>query len=228
MTFLVIGFVWFTSVFWRCYKKFSLTGICRINLNIIVEYVREILCLPFYLSSAWMWYSVCWNWETISIFFKALNWQGDALRYHIYSLLLMLSFFSKQQRLAVRRWPEIIDRFFAISGQQLNLQKSHFKFSPNTPLEVRQRFRGVLQMNLVPSLEMHLGVPIDLVGSKHSSFQFIVDKVAAKVNSWNYVALSQFQKTILINIVLITNVLSCMEVPVSIASKVDSILAKFL
>ncbi|XP_056692017.1 uncharacterized protein [Spinacia oleracea] len=56
----------------------------------------------------------------------------------------------------------IIGRFCAISGKQLNLQKSHFKVSPNTPSGIRQQFKLIFQMDLVPSLSTHLGVPIDL------------------------------------------------------------------
>lgn len=88
--------------------------------------------------------------------------------------------------------------------------------------------RGILQMNLVPFLATHLRAPIDLLGYKHSNFQFIIDKVVAKVNS---LSISQSQKLILINTILIAiaaRVLSCMEVPISIASRVDSSLDKIL
>lgn len=76
----------------------------------------------------------------------------------------------------------------------------------------------------------HLGVPIDIAGKKSTHFQFIVDKVMDKVSSWNSVNLSQTQKLILINSVLIamaSHVLNCMEIPLSLSYKVDSILATF-
>lgn len=52
--------------------------------------------------------------------------------------------------------------------------------------------------------------------------------VINKVSSWNSV--NQAQKLILINSVLIamaSHVLNCMEIPLSISYKVDSILARF-
>ncbi|XP_056697710.1 uncharacterized protein [Spinacia oleracea] len=101
----------------------------------------------------------------------------------------------------------IVNSFCGISGQQLNLQKSHFKVSPNTPMEEQRTFKDLLGMEM-----------------------FIVDKVAAKVTSWNTINLSQSQKLILINSVLIpmaSHVLSCLEVPISVASKVDGIFTRF-
>ncbi|XP_056698700.1 uncharacterized protein [Spinacia oleracea] len=124
----------------------------------------------------------------------------------------------------------ILQRFCGISGQQLNLQKSLFKVSPNTPEESRLRFKGILKMELVQNIGTHLGVPIDLVGKKHSNFHFIVDKVAVKISAWNSCNLSQSQKLVLINSVLLamaSHVFSCMEVPLSISSKLDSIITRF-
>ncbi|XP_021837769.2 uncharacterized protein [Spinacia oleracea] len=124
----------------------------------------------------------------------------------------------------------ILQRFCGISGQQLNLQKSLFKVSPNTPVEVRLGFKDILQMKLVQNLGTHLGVPIDLEGKKYSNFQFIVDKVACKISAWNSCNLSQSQKLVLINSILLamaSHVLSCMEVPLAITSKLDSIITRF-
>lgn len=77
---------------------------------------------------------------------------------------------------------------------------------------------------------MHLSVPIDLTGKKHTNFQFIIDKVAAKIPAWNSCCLSQSQKLILINSVLIAmvaHVIICMEVPLSIVTKIDFMMARF-
>lgn len=57
-----------------------------------------------------------------------------------------------------------------------------------------------------------------------------MDKVAGKISSWNSCCLSQSQKLVLINSVLIvfaSHVFSCMEVPLSITSKLDSIITRF-
>ncbi|XP_056688714.1 uncharacterized protein [Spinacia oleracea] len=125
---------------------------------------------------------------------------------------------------------KVLNRFCGISGQQLNLQKSHFKISPNTPVADQQGFKDIFKMQLVQNFGMHLGVPVDLVGKKHTNFQFLVDKVAGKISAWNSCHLSQPQKLILINSVLIamvSHVFNCMEVPLSISTKLDSILTRF-
>ncbi|XP_021849465.2 uncharacterized protein [Spinacia oleracea] len=125
---------------------------------------------------------------------------------------------------------KILHQFCGISGQQINLQKSLFKISPNTPSAEKQQFKEILRMDLVQSFGTHLGVPIDLTGKKHTNFQFLVDKVAGKISAWNSCCLSQSQKLVLINSVLIamtSHVFSCMEVPQSISSKLDSIITRF-
>ncbi|XP_056698135.1 uncharacterized protein [Spinacia oleracea] len=124
----------------------------------------------------------------------------------------------------------IINKFCSISGKQLNLQKSYFKLSSNTPMLEQSAFRDILPMKKVLNIGSHLGVPIDIMGRKSTHFQFIVDKVINKVTSWNSVNLSQTQKLILINSVLIamaSHILNCMEIPLSISYKVDSILGRF-
>lgn len=103
-------------------------------------------------------------------------------------------FFFKASRASCTHVTDIISRFCRISSQQLNLQKSHFSVSPNTHIQDRQDFRTILQMELVPNLEPHLGVLIDLTRKKSLNFQFIIDKVVNKVSSWNSVYLSQTQK----------------------------------
>ncbi|XP_056691659.1 uncharacterized protein [Spinacia oleracea] len=162
--------------------------------------------------------------------FQGINiTRGSPKISHIFFADDALLFF-KADRGSCSNITNIVNRFCRISGQQLNLQKSHFKLSPNTPELEQQGFRSILKMQMVQNFRPHLGVPIDLTGKRHTNFQSIVDKVVAKVSSWNSVCLSQTQKLILINSVLVamaSHVLSCMEIPLSISYKIDSILARF-
>ncbi|XP_056687304.1 uncharacterized protein [Spinacia oleracea] len=124
----------------------------------------------------------------------------------------------------------IMSRFCAISGQQLNLQKSYIKFIPNTTIENQQSLRDILRMQQVTQFQVHLGVPIDIVGKKSTRFHFLIDKVAALLISWNMISLSQQQKLILINSVVIStipHILNCLEIPIVIANKIDSMVAAF-
>ncbi|XP_021841161.2 uncharacterized protein [Spinacia oleracea] len=124
----------------------------------------------------------------------------------------------------------ILDRYCRISGQQLNLAKSFIKFSPNTSLPDQQLFKSILRMPQVVKFGNHLGVPIDLIGSRRSHFNYLIDKVAELIISWNGVLLSQAQKLVLINTVLVatvSHVMMSLEIPGAVASKIDSMIATF-
>ncbi|XP_056685739.1 uncharacterized protein [Spinacia oleracea] len=124
----------------------------------------------------------------------------------------------------------ILARFCAISGQQLNLHKSFVKFSPNTSTEGQGRYKDILRMPQINKFEPHLGVPIDVMGKRSTHFNFWIDKVANLLTSWNVIPLSQQQKLILINSVVVSmvaHVLNCLEIPLGIANKLDSMIATF-
>ncbi|XP_056685611.1 uncharacterized protein [Spinacia oleracea] len=96
----------------------------------------------------------------------------------------------------------ILDRFYRISGQQLNLAQSFIKFSPDTFLPQQQFLKKILRMPHV----------VELIGS------------------WNGFLLSQAQKLVLINYVLVatvSHVMMSLEIPGSVANKIDSMIATF-
>ncbi|XP_056688032.1 uncharacterized protein [Spinacia oleracea] len=124
----------------------------------------------------------------------------------------------------------IIDRYCRISGQQLNLAKSFIKFSPNTPIPQQQLFKSILRMPQVTQFGQHLGVPIDCMGSKRSHFNYLIDKVADLITSWNGVLISQVQKMVLINTVIVatvSHVMMSLDIPITILNKIDSMIATF-
>ncbi|XP_021764021.1 uncharacterized protein LOC110728687 [Chenopodium quinoa] len=125
---------------------------------------------------------------------------------------------------------DILSRFGKASGQQLNLQKSVIKFSPDIAPVEKLAIKQVLSIPETENMGIHLGAPIDIRGKKSSSFQFLVDKVAERIISWAPLHLSQSTKLILINTVLVgmsAHVMKCMKLPRSIANKIDSLIARF-
>ncbi|XP_056691844.1 uncharacterized protein [Spinacia oleracea] len=124
----------------------------------------------------------------------------------------------------------ILDRYCRISGQKLNLAKSFIKFSPNTSLSQQQLFKSILRMPQVSQFGQHLGVPIDCVGSKRSHFNYLIDKVSELITSWNGVLISQVQKMVLINTVIVatvSHVMMSLDIPITIVNKIDSLIATF-
>ncbi|XP_021856780.1 uncharacterized protein [Spinacia oleracea] len=138
--------------------------------------------------------------------------------------------FFNANRISCKNITDVIARFCHISGQQLNVGKSHLKVSSNTSMQEKQEFVTILRMPMVTTLDHHLGSPIDLQGTKYSNFVFLIDQISKKINDWNAIPLSQTQKVILINSVLISmasHVMSCFHLPSAISSKIDSMIAQF-
>ncbi|XP_021722577.1 uncharacterized protein LOC110690060 [Chenopodium quinoa] len=125
---------------------------------------------------------------------------------------------------------QIIQRFTKISGEQLNLSKSLIKFSPNICSAAQQGFKSLFHMKHVQVFDHHLGAPIDFVGRKKDHFQFLINKITGRINCLNIIRLSQTQKLIFINSILVamaSHVLACYELPVSVTGKINSLLLRF-
>ncbi|XP_021751699.1 uncharacterized protein LOC110717342 [Chenopodium quinoa] len=124
----------------------------------------------------------------------------------------------------------VLSEFCAISGQMLNMQKSFVKFSPNTPEDYRAYLSKCLQLRSESRFGTYLGLPVDLGRSKCSEFGFLVDKVAKRLEVFAALHLSPAAKLIIINSVLLASfnhILSVFQIPDSICSRVDNLLAKF-
>ncbi|XP_056687786.1 uncharacterized protein [Spinacia oleracea] len=205
-------------------------GLSLINLDRPVVFVREISYLLICSCSVWMSSLECFSWGNDLGFFQGIRLtRGGPQMTHLFFADDVLLFFIATTD-SCSQLVKVLNRFCGISGQQLNLQKSHFKISPNTPVADQQGFKDIFKMQLVQNFGMHLGVPVDLVGKKHTNFQFLVNKVAGKISAWNSCHLPQPQKLILINyvlIVMVSHIFNCMEVPLSITTKLDSILTRF-
>ena len=139
-------------------------------------------------------------------------------------------FFFKASEKACHAVNSVVSRFCLISGQMINRQKSFVKFSPNIPIEHRQKYKELLQMEDKPTLGSYLGTPIDIQGSKIQHFTPLLDTVSEKIAKWNYKQLSQPSKLIIINSILVATImhqLAVLPIPTTIANKLDAMLARF-
>lgn len=75
-------------------------------------------------------------------------------------------FFFKLSTEACQAVSTVINRFFDISGQLLNLQKSFVKFCSSIPQVQQQEYKSMLLMDSHSSLCTYLGTPIDIQVSK--------------------------------------------------------------
>ena len=103
---------------------------------------------------------------------------------------------------SVQNLQRILKWYCSISGQSINLAKSDVFCSPNMPKEEQICLARTLQINLVQQPSKYLGVQFKLRGNKIVDFQFLIDKLKAKLQGWKMKLLSQASRTTLIASVL--------------------------
>ncbi|XP_074283027.1 uncharacterized protein LOC141607574 [Silene latifolia] len=124
----------------------------------------------------------------------------------------------------------ILNDFSSMSGQMINNQKSHIKFSPNSPADFKEHIIDILHVQPKTNFGSYLGIPIDLGRRKTSSFQFLLDKISHKILSWGPAHFSQAAKLILINSILmasVTYIASVLPIPQQITSKINFLIDLF-
>lgn len=76
----------------------------------------------------------------------------------------------------------VLSTFCSMLGQQISQTKSGVWFSENTPPSLKANISNSLAFLEVISLEKYLGFPIDLSPARTKSFDFLIDKVKAKLD----------------------------------------------
>ncbi|XP_021774244.1 uncharacterized protein LOC110738176 [Chenopodium quinoa] len=124
----------------------------------------------------------------------------------------------------------VVQQFYDISGQMLNLQKSFVRFSPNVPENYRESLANSLQLKSLPSLGTYLGLPMDMGRSKRTAYQPLVDKITSRLMSFASLHLSPAAKLVVINSVLIASlnhILSVFKIPSSISDRINNLFVRF-
>ncbi|XP_021735711.1 uncharacterized protein LOC110702317 [Chenopodium quinoa] len=117
---------------------------------------------------------------------------------------------------------DVINEFCSISGQMVNLQKSFFRFSSNTPDDFRDYLSKNLKMTSRSSIGECLWLPVDIDRSKCRRFQFMIDKLMRHLSVFSSLRLSATAKLVVITSVLIASfnhVLSMFKVPATRSGK---------
>ena len=97
-------------------------------------------------------------------------------------------------------------------------------------MEEQVGLANTLKVNLVQQPSKYLGVHFKLRGNRIADFQFLIDKLQAKLQGWKMKLLSQAGRTTLFAFVLQSLPLysfACFNVPDAICSKMDSIICAF-
>ncbi|XP_074369684.1 uncharacterized protein LOC141711152 [Apium graveolens] len=92
----------------------------------------------------------------------------------------------------------ILDRYADISGQVINFNKSAITFSSNTGEEARREVCSQLQVVENMSPGKYLGMSMSIGRKKNEVFNFLVDRIEQKLQTWRMQNISKVGKVILL------------------------------
>jgi hypothetical protein len=125
----------------------------------------------------------------------------------------------------------VLDDFCHLSRQKVNLSKSKVFFSPNVNPNLRQHLCGILGVSSTPNIGKYLGFPLRPNGRSSRDFDFIVEKVQAKLSSWKAKLLSPTGRIVLIQAVtssILAYYMQNVALPIRTCSKLDKLNRDFL
>ncbi|KAL0005366.1 hypothetical protein SO802_012927 [Lithocarpus litseifolius] len=99
---------------------------------------------------------------------------------------------------------DTLDCFCSISGQKINKDKSRIYFSPNIDAGKREELCGIMGMRSTPNLGKYLGFPLKQPGSSSQDYNFVIERVQAKLAGWKGNLLSFAGRIVLAQSVLTT------------------------
>lgn len=92
--------------------------------------------------------------------------------------------------------------FCEASSQRVSVDKSRILFSKNTPMHIRNQIVQVYGLKETKELDIYLGVPLTRLYLRLKHYQYLIDKVRAKLTSWkgkqlSYAGRVNFSKTVM-------------------------------
>lgn len=96
---------------------------------------------------------------------------------------------------------QILSLYENASGQVINKDKTAVFFSKNTPPPIRAQMMAELGITQIASNDKYLGLPVHIGKSRKSAFEYIKQRVWAKIQGWQQKLLSKAGKEILIKAV---------------------------
>ncbi|XP_060965607.1 uncharacterized protein LOC115718055 [Cannabis sativa] len=109
-----------------------------------------------------------------------------------------------------------LDTYCSWSGQMMNMQKSKIFFSKNCSGVCREEIQSLLGLEEMGREEKFLGNPLFLKGNRSSDFEFILDKISARLEGWRARLLSQAARG-----------MSVFVLPRKIINQIDAVLRRF-
>ncbi|GLT29624.1 hypothetical protein SLA2020_044780 [Shorea laevis] len=124
----------------------------------------------------------------------------------------------------------ILQQYGAISGQQINLNKSSIFFSCNTSRDVQSKVMKILNISQIISNDKYLGMPLLIGRSKSICFGSIRDRIWTKIKGWKNKLLSRAGREVLLKAVvqaIPTYCMGCFHLPQNFLRSLNSILSNY-
>ncbi|KAL9663876.1 hypothetical protein QQ045_019269 [Rhodiola kirilowii] len=124
----------------------------------------------------------------------------------------------------------ILRDYEAVSGQQINYEKSELYAGNNIRDELARSLGGILGVKVVNCIDKYLGLPICLNGRKTAMLNFIEDRMWKRVNGWKEKLLSVAGKEVLIKSIIQAipvYAMSCFKMPKRIFDCWNSVVSSF-
>ncbi|CAN0840801.1 LINE-1 retrotransposable element ORF2 protein [Linum grandiflorum] len=138
--------------------------------------------------------------------------------------------FGKASLEEAQRIIDIIGKYGASTGQEVNLEKSSVFFSKNVMEADRTTIVETIGFSPTNCHSKYLGVPTEWGRSKKETFSFLIDRLIKRGHFWQGLLLSHAGKETLIKAVLQaipTYVMSSFLLPKAITRKMDSLIRNF-
>ncbi|WVZ72794.1 hypothetical protein U9M48_021201, partial [Paspalum notatum var. saurae] len=125
---------------------------------------------------------------------------------------------------------QILYKYELASGQEINKYKSFILFSPNTDNRIKIQMRSILSIDEEVKNERYLGLPITVGKSKKRSFEYIKNKIWARIQGWQEKLLSKAGKEILVKAVaqaIPTYAMLCFDLTKGLCDEMSSMINRF-
>ncbi|POO03847.1 LOW QUALITY PROTEIN: hypothetical protein TorRG33x02_001510, partial [Trema orientale] len=124
----------------------------------------------------------------------------------------------------------ILSWYERASSQKINLEKSVITLSLNTDISTTQAILQILGLTSVQSHDRYLGLPSVVSRNKRKTFEYILERIRKRVQSWRRGLFSSGGREILIKAVLQsipTYVMSIFKLPYGLCKEIRSLFLNF-
>lgn len=120
-----------------------------------------------------------------------------------------LVLFGRADRKNCQSMMDAFNCFCSILGQKINKDKLRIYFSPNVDAGKREELCEIMGMRSTPNLGKYLCFPLKQASSSSQDYNFVIERVQAKVVGWKGNLLSFTGRVIFAQFVLTTVLVVC-------------------